>query len=142
MCTELILALLYFLTIFIVNYFLLKVIQKNLENISYFQKIEKIFFIFEKKKKKSSFYYFIRFKKSLTKISLLSSFNRFLKSNDILLIGHSYRFLMKDVEINFQKQEKKEIFFLNQKNFLEEQNQKTRANSLYLSLLQNQYLNV
>ena len=49
MCTELGLAILYFLSIFIVNFFLFKVLKNYFKNILYLQKIRTIFTTFSNK---------------------------------------------------------------------------------------------
>ena len=50
MCTELSLALLYFFTIFAVNFFLFKVLKSYFENIMYLTKIKNVFSSFTNKK--------------------------------------------------------------------------------------------
>ena len=59
MCTELILAFIYFFTIFVINYFILKLLKNNFSNICYLIKIEKIFQYFSLSSKRNIFYYLI-----------------------------------------------------------------------------------
>ena len=137
MCTKLLLAFLYLLILFIINFFLFKLFQKKLKKIVFLQKIEKIFYLVKKNppcsgiKNKSVFYYLIHYQTlSKKRFGLLSSFNLLFKKKDILLIGYSYYFIAKKIKINFQEQEKKEFF----------QKEKVRVYYLYLKLLKNQYL--
>ena len=138
MCTELILALIYFFTIFIANYFFFNLIKKIFKNILFLQKAEKIFSFFQKKKKKSSFYFFLFLKKNIQKIRLISIFNKNLKFFDYLIIGHSYRFLQKNLLINFQDIDNK--IDLNKNFSVDKEISQIKANNLYFRLLETQYL--
>jgi len=48
MCTEFLLAILYFMTIFVVNYFLAKLLKSYTTNIFYLLKLKNIFLSFKK----------------------------------------------------------------------------------------------
>ena len=48
MCIELILAILYFLTILVVNYFLYRLIKNYFTNILYLFKLKKVFTVYQK----------------------------------------------------------------------------------------------
>jgi hypothetical protein len=120
MCTELSLALLYFFTIFAVNFFLFKVLKSYFENIMYLTKIKNVFSSFTNKK-------------DLELVSLIYSFlkkdtktrNKIMKLNvlkdyeDPLIIGNIY--------LNLLKTKENKIFNGVSENF-------------YLQLLENQYL--
>jgi hypothetical protein len=131
MCTELILAFIYFITIFFVNYFLFKLLKNNYKNILYFLKIEKIFRDFNVEQKNNVFYYLIRLKKKLGSIYLIEFLNKQINTNDFLIIGGTYNFLINEIELNTEttdltrKQEQRKTFF---------------ANKVYLNLLKDQYL--
>jgi len=123
MCTELILAIIYFLTILIINYFIFKLIKMNFTNIFYLIKVEKIFQYFLGSQKKNIFYYLIQLKKNPKNPKIISLLNNILDSNDLLLIGSTYQFLSKHLETT-QKSSQKEFV----------------SNKLYFKLLENQYL--
>ena len=124
MCTEFILAVIYFLTILIINYFIFKLIKTNLVNIIDLLKIEKIFKYSFVSKKKNLFYYLIQLQKNSKNFRILLELNNIIDSQDLLLIGYTYQFLSKKVEFNFQPTEKKEFV----------------SNKIYLNLLENQFL--
>jgi len=120
MCTELSLALLYFFTIFTVNFFLFKVLKSYFENIIYLNKIKKIFTSFTNKKDLelvSIIYSFLkkepRTKNKLTRLNILKEYE------DPLIIGNIYSNLLKT----------KEDLLLS-----------GSSENFYLQLLQNQYL--
>jgi len=75
MCTELFLALFYFLTLFIVNFFLLKLL------ISY----------------KTNILFLLKLKNEFKNKSLLTRFSSFSKSKDMLILGSTYRYLSKNL---------------------------------------------
>jgi hypothetical protein len=139
MCTEFFLAFIYFITIFGVNYFIFKLLKNNLENIFFLYKIERLFKLFPLQKKKL-FHYLIELEKKIKPISFLSFSHNFLKSEDILIIGQTYKFLLvqlqsfrsleSKVEKNIEQiqieQEKKKFF--------------SNKNKIYLTLLVSQYL--
>jgi len=124
MCTELILAIIYFLTLVIINYFMFKLIKTNLINIFNLIKIEKILKYSYTSEKKNLFYYLIQLQKNSKNSKVLSELNKVLESKDLLLIGNTYQFLSKKIALNFQVTQKKEFV----------------SNKIYLNLLENQYL--
>ena len=99
MCTELVLAFIYFVTIFLVNYFLFKLLKKNLETIFYLLKVEIIFTNFTQKEQKNLFYYLIQFQKKVKNIKMFYLLNGLLNTEDLLIIGHTYKFLLKNVKL-------------------------------------------
>jgi len=119
MCTELILALLYFLTIFIVNFFLYKLLQNYMLNIRFLSKFKNIFLKFPKKDVKTISIFYFYSKNNLFNPNILNTFNQFSKSRDLLVIGKSYQYFLDTLESKKGKN----------KSFLS-----------YLSLLINQYL--
>jgi len=120
MCTELSLALLYFFTIFAVNFFLFKVLKNYFENIIYLTRIKNIFSSFTNKKDLELVSIIYSFLKKDTKTrNKVMKLNLLKDSEDLLIIGNIYLNLLKTKENN--------IF-----NGISE--------NLYLQLLKNQYL--
>jgi hypothetical protein len=120
MCTELSLAILYFITIFSVNFFLLKVLKNYIVNIIYLQQLKNIFVSFPEKnelKLLSLLYLFL--KKDMKNRNLLISINSVTDIEDSLIIGNIYLNLLK-----------------NQEN----RSAKRISENFYFQLLQNQYL--
>lgn len=130
MCTELILAFIYFITIFFVNYFLFQLLKKNVEIIFYLLKIKNVLTQYSNTKGKSLFYYLIQIKKKVKTVQIFFYLNGLLETEDLLIIGNTYKFLLKNtkkdnISLNFSEKNDNKSFF---------------ANRLYFSLLQNQYL--
>ena len=130
MCTELILAFIYFITIFLVNYFLFQLLKKNVEIIFYLLKVENLLNQYSSTKQKNLFYYLIQLKKKVKTVQMFYYLNGLLETEDLLIIGNTYQFLLKNTKrdnVSLTISEKNE-------------NQSFFANRLYFSLLQNQYL--
>ena len=130
MCTELILAFIYFITIFLVNYFLFQLLKKNVEIIFYLLKIKNLLTQYSNTKGKNLFYYLIQIKKKVKTVQIFFYLNGLLETEDLLIIGNTYKFLLKNtkkdnISLNFSEKNDNKSFF---------------ANRLYFSLLQNQYL--
>jgi hypothetical protein len=119
MCTELFLAIIYFITIFTVNYFLYKLLSVYVINIVYLFKLKNIFGKFSKNDVKSLALLYFYSKNNFKNINVFGVLNQFSNSNDILVIGKSYDYLANNVEIN---------------------NSNNVALIYYLRLLENQYL--
>ena len=119
MCTELILALLYFLTIFIVNYFLYKLLQNYTLNICFLLKFKNIFLKFPKKDVKTISIFYFYSKNNFFNPTILNTFNQFSISKDLLVIGKTYEYFL---------------------NTLDNKKNKNKSFISYLSLLTNQYL--
>ena len=119
MCTELLLAILYFSTIFAVNFFLFKLLKTYTKSIAYLLKVQNIF----KQKLPKDIRGFILLhlysKKNSRNIDLVSLLNSYSTSNDVLTIGNTYSYLLKNSQ---------------------EQGSKRQLNNFYLELLENQYL--
>jgi hypothetical protein len=119
MCTELFLAIVYFITIFIVNIFLYKLLKNYFSNIIYFLKLKNIlnsFSIFESEL--VSFFYLCS-KNEFKNQNLLANFNNLSTKEDILVIGNSYKY-----------------FYDN----LSTKNTKFLSLNYYLKLIESQYL--
>ena len=91
MCTELFLALIYFITIIIVNYFLYNLIINYIKNIFYSLRIKNIFKNYPFNKTYSIFYKLS--KKENKKLFLLKNLNQIHKNEDILILGNLYKYL-------------------------------------------------
>jgi hypothetical protein len=130
MCTELILAFIYFITIFLVNYFLLQLLKNNIETISYLLKIENLLTYYSSTEQKNLFYYLIQFKKKIKTVQMFYYLNGLLETEDLLIIGNTYKFLVKNA-----KKENVSLM-VSEKN----ENKAFFANKLYFRLLENQYL--
>jgi hypothetical protein len=119
MCTELFLAIVYFITIFVVNYFLYKLLKTYTTNIFYLSRLKTIFQNFDKKDVKSLAILYFYSKNNFRNTNLLTMLNKFSTSNDNIVIGKTYNYLANNLESKSQSQ-----------------------NSLiyYLRLMENQYL--
>ncbi len=119
MCTELFLAILYFSTIFAVNFFLFKLLKTYTKNITYLLKVQNIF----KQKLPKNISEFILLylynKKNSINTDLLPLLNNYSLTNDIVTIGHIYSYLLKTNR---------------------EQSSNKQLNNFYFELLETQYL--
>jgi hypothetical protein len=97
MCTELFLALFYFLTLFIVNFFLLKLLISYKTNILFLLKLKNILNSFDKKKLKGISMFYFYSKNEFKNKSILNKFSSFSKVKDMLIIGSTYRYLSKNL---------------------------------------------
>ena len=118
MCTEFFLAFIYFITIFIVNYFLSKLVKNYFENIFLLLKLKNIFQTFQKSTNNLIFLLSSFEKKEKPNMSLLRSFPSSSTTQDVLVIGNIYKYLA-------QKRQ---------------QEGWTDINKYYVELLGNQYL--
>jgi hypothetical protein len=114
MCSEFILALVYFFTIFVVNFFLYKLLRSYVKNIFYFWKMRNIFKLFNKSNNALVSLFYLFFKKEKQNSKYLVTLPQFLKTKDILIVGNTYNYL----STTFQED----------------------TNSYYFQLLKNQYL--
>ena len=119
MCTEFLLACLYFLILSVINFFLFKLLNSYVKNIFKLQKIKNISQIYPKNKLFRKLYYY-----SNKKYQNLRTLNNFTvdqtKSLDPLIIGNIYKYF---VDNNIQ--------ILT-----------TESSDFYFQLLKNQYLPV
>lgn len=96
MCTELFLALLYFITIIIVNYFLYKLLLNFLSKIKYLLKIKNILNNFENSNS-VLFLTLYNYANTESKYSF-QFFNNISSTNDIFLIGNTYKYLLSSLQ--------------------------------------------
>jgi hypothetical protein len=119
MCTELFLAILYFSTIFAVNFFLFKLLKTYTRNIAYLLKVQNIF----KQKLPKDIRGFVLLhlysKKNSKNVDLVDLLNKYSINEDVLTIGNTYSYLLKNSQ---------------------EQGSRKQLNNFYLELLENQYL--
>ena len=117
MCTEFLLAILYFITILTVNYFLLKLLKTYLNNILNLQKFQNIFKSFKLQDislitflysllKKNSFN--IISLKNLEKIILVDSL---LEKKDILILGNIYEILSNNLNKSLKENKVENYYF-------------------------------
>ena len=92
MCTEFLLAIVYFLTIFFVNYFLFKLLKTYFKSIFYLLRLRTIFKFF-KKSNNNLVYYLSSFLKKEDNSLTLVNLHQFSKTKDILVIGNTYKYL-------------------------------------------------
>ena len=119
MCTELFLAIIYFSTIFAVNFFLFKLLKTYTNRIMYLLKIQNIFKQKNIQLARAFTILHLYAKKDRKNINLLPLLNVGEKEEDILTIGNTYVFLLK----NFSNRDSK-----------------NEINNFYFELLENQYL--
>ena len=115
MCTELFLAIIYFLTIFVVNFFLLKLLINYISNFLYLLKLKTILDSYPKEKISFLANIYLYSKNQNFNSKLIPIFSQLISTKDVILIGNFYNFLFEN---------------LNQ------------TNSYYFQLLRNQYLSI
>ena len=92
MCTELFLAIIYFLTILVVNFFLSKLLKSYFLNILYLLKLKNILNSFDKEKVKLIYLFYFLNKNEFKNQNLLLKINQFSNVKDILILGNTYKF--------------------------------------------------
>ena len=123
MCTEFLLAIIYFITILTVNYFLFKLLRNYFINILYLTKIKNIFQLYNSNTNKIiSFFYSIEKNKlfnnkKLFNFKILLEQENFSTKSDLLVIGNIYKKLLQLTKNNSLKVKGNEFFF----NLLEKQ---------------------
>lgn len=123
MCTEFLLAIIYFSTILTVNYFLFKLLRNYFINILYLTKIKNIFQLYNPNTNKIiSFFYSIEKNKlfnnkKLFNFKILLEQENFSTKSDLLVIGNIYKKLLQLTKNNSLKVKGNEFFF----NLLEKQ---------------------
>jgi hypothetical protein len=132
MCTELILAILYFFAIFFANFFLIKMIQKAFEDLFFNLKNETILKKFKNLSKKENFFFYIQFKKTKNFLYFLELFKKKKMEDDVIILGQIYQFLLQNK--NFEK-----LFLLQKKNKKE---RNSLPSQIYFDLLKKQYLSL
>jgi hypothetical protein len=119
MCTELVLATLYFLTIFVVNVFLYKLVRVYLKNIFSLIQLTNIFKKFDRRFIKPIAIFYFYSKNEFQNPNLFRTLERFSESEDLLIIGKTYNYVADNLDRKSNKQ---------------------TALLYYLRLLENQYL--
>jgi hypothetical protein len=114
MCTEFLLALIYFSIIFIINFLLVKLLVSYKKSLTLLFKYKKIFTTFEKKNLSLLLFLKKLEKKEFKKVFFEREIKNFSDTEDILIIGNIYK--------SFSK------------------NQKKNLNTFYFPLIQQQYL--
>ena len=91
MCTELLLAIIYFITILVVNFFIYKLLKSYYKNISYLLRLKNIYKLYKTEKMGiiSNLYLYLKNKNQ----KILFNLNKFSKNKDIIVIGNIYKFL-------------------------------------------------
>ena len=118
MCTEFLLAIIYFITILTVNYFLFKLLKNYFINILYLIKVKNIFQLYNSNTTKLiSLFYSIEKNKLFNSKKLFNFQNlleqeKFNKKSDLLVIGNIYKKLLK-LSNNNSLLEKSNSFFFN-----------------------------
>jgi hypothetical protein len=99
MCTELFLALLYFVTIFSVNFLLSTVLRSYLKKLSFYWKFKNLSSFFKTRKPSlvSCFLYFS--KEETVPQKYLTLFPSLSETQDVLIIGGTYRYLRKNQKL-------------------------------------------
>jgi hypothetical protein len=98
MCTELFLAILYFLTIFIVNFFLYKLVNVYLKNILSLVQFVNIFKKFDKKFIKPIAIFYFYSKNEFRNPALFQTLDKFSNSKDLLIIGKTYGYIAENLD--------------------------------------------
>jgi len=119
MCTELLLALIYFVTIFAVNFFLYKLLTTYVKNIFSLLKMKNILNTFPGEEKTIFSLLSLYSKNPSKNRSMLLRLPNLVTSQDVLILGNIYRFLLSEK----QKPEENK-----------------NSSTFYLQLLENQYL--
>jgi len=127
MCTEFLLAIIYFITILTVNYFLFKLLRTYFVNILYLFKIKNIFQLYNFNTNKIiSFFYSIEKNKLFNNKKLfyfrsILEQEKFSNKSDLLIIGNIYKKLLQLSRTNSIKFKGNEFFFsLLEKQYLKE----------------------
>jgi len=127
MCTEFLLAIIYFITILTVNYFLFKLLRTYFVNILYLFKIKNIFQLYNFNTNKIiSFFYSVEKNKLFNNKKLfyfrsILEQEKFSNKSDLLIIGNIYKKLLQLSSTNSVKFKGNEFFFsLLEKQYLKE----------------------
>jgi hypothetical protein len=97
MCTEFLLAIIYFVTIFLVNYFLSKLLATYFKNIFYLLRLKTIFKSFKQSNNNLIFLLFSFIKKEKKNSAFLGNLHKVSKTKDLLIIGNTYKYLSKNL---------------------------------------------
>jgi hypothetical protein len=109
MCTEFFLALIYFLTIIIVNYFLFRLLKNYLNNVFYLLKIQNIL---KTESKNNLFKKLYKFnKKEFQTSNFLKTIDKNELSKDILLLGNIYKYFSDNIDEKKNNDNKNNYYF-------------------------------
>jgi hypothetical protein len=98
MCTEFLLAIVYFVTIFFVNYFLFKLLKTYFKNIFYLLRLKTIFKSFKESNNNLVFFLSSLIKKEKRNSTALLTLHKFSNTQDILIIGNTYKYLSSNLK--------------------------------------------
>ena len=98
MCTEFILALIYFSIIFIINFLLVKLLLSYKKSLISLFKFQNIFKFFEKKNLKLLLVLKKMNKKEVNVFSFNSEMENFSDTEDILIIGNIYKYCYSNIK--------------------------------------------
>jgi hypothetical protein len=109
MCTEFFLALIYFITIIIVNYFLFRLLKNYLTNVFYLLKIQNIL---KTESKNNLFKKLYKFnKKEFQTSNFLKTIDKNELSKDILLLGNIYKYFSDNIDEKKNSDNKNNYYF-------------------------------
>ena len=109
MCTEFLLAIIYFVTILFVNYFLFRLLKTYTKNIFYLLRLKTIFTFFQKANNNLVYFFFSLLKKEKKNSNLLGILHKFSKTQDLLIIGNTYKYLGNN--LNYEKEFNNQIYY-------------------------------
>jgi len=113
MCSEFILALIYFTVIFTVNFFLSKLLKTYFNNILYLLKIKNIFNLYKPNEILTISFLYSLIKKNLVNLNSLKVLEKIIQKEetfnkkDILILSNIY----KNLEIYFSEKEKNQNYY-------------------------------
>ena len=93
MCTEFFLALIYFSTILTINFFLIQFLISNFQILFSLLKLKNIFHYFPKNEKNVCLFLYEISRKKLKNRSLLPELKNLTKTEDVLIIGNTYKWI-------------------------------------------------
>ena len=99
MCSEFLLAIIYFSIILFVNFFLFKLLNLYFKNILVLLKLKNTFTLFNKSQNNFVSILYIFSKKEMKNMNLLLNLNTFSKTKDLLLIGNTFDYLAQNSQI-------------------------------------------
>ena len=109
MCTEFLLAIVYFVTIFFVNYFLFKLLKTYFKNISYLLRLKTIFKSFKESNNNLVFFLSSLIKKEKRNSTALLTLHKFSNTQDILIIGNTYKYL--STNLKYEASDDNKIYY-------------------------------
>lgn len=129
MCTEFLLAIIYFVTIFFVNYFLFKLLKTYSKNIFYLLRLKTIFKSFKDSNNNLVFFLSSMLKTEKKNSSILLTLNRLSKTQDILIIGNTYKYLSSNLKYETSADNKIYYFELMANHYLSTKNKEIKDGS-------------